>query len=271
MDACQQGVGGYHGSVTSPVLGGDVAYAVVPSCAFGGPTTDESTASMSHELIEAATDPFSSDRNVQNVAWYGFDQNHFDWMYFNELQAENGDACEFYREAFFQNTEPSFSYVVQRIWSNSSIAGGHHPCVPVPSGPYFNVTPLGLKPVTVTLPGLLTGGGGPQNTSTMGVRIPAGQTGTFTVGFYSDAPTSGPWTISATTGNPILRGQDFLAQYNGSTITASVDRTSGLNGEKAHVTVSVTTTGATFGGELLTITSTLGGVAHYMPIWIGGE
>jgi hypothetical protein len=273
MDACAQGIGGYHGSVTSSVLGGDVAYAVVPSChfGFGGNTADQTTMSMSHELIEAATDPFSSDRNVQNIGWYSFDQGHFDWMYFNELQAEVGDTCEFYQEAFYQNTETSFPYFVQRIWSNSSILGGHHPCVPTPPGTYFNVTPLGLKPVTVTIPGLLTGGGGPQNMSTTGVRIPAGQTGTFMVGFYSDGP-SMAWSISAVAGNPILGSQgDFLAQYNQSALTATIDKTSGVNGEKAQVTVTVTSTGATFNGELLTLTSTLNGVTHYMPVWIAGQ
>jgi hypothetical protein len=273
MDACQQGIGGYHGAVHSTALGGDVAYAVVPSCLFGGIGSNaaESTGAMSHELIEAATDPLAADRNVQNVGWYSFDQNHFDWMYFNELQAEVGDTCEFYQEAFFQN-DSSFPYFLQRIWSNSSIAAGHHPCVPAPPGAYFNVTPLDLTPVSVTIPGLLLGGGMPQTMQTKGVRILAGQSGTFTVGFYSDAPTSGPWTISATPGNPILGTQgDFLAQYNQSQITASVDKTSGINGEKAHVTVSVTSTGATFSGELLTITSTLSGVSHYMPIWISGE
>jgi hypothetical protein len=193
-------------------------------------------------------------------------------MYFNELQAENGDACEFYQDAFFQNGEPSFPYFLQRIWSNSSIAGGHNPCVPTPPGTYFNVTPLGLKPVTVTIPALLTGGGTPQNTATTGVRIPAGQTGTFMVGFYSDGPTTGPWSISAVAGNPILGSQgDFLAQYNQSSLTASIDKTTGVNGEKAQVTVKVTSTGSTFNGELLTITSTLNGVSHYMPVWIAGQ
>jgi len=272
MDACSQGVGGYHGSVKSPVLGGDVAYAVVPSCHFGGGSVvDETTSAMSHELIEAATDPFSSDKNVQNIGWYSFDQNHFDWMYFNEFQGEIGDTCEFYYEAFFKN-DSSFPYYLQRMWSNSSIAAGHHPCVPTPPGPYFNVTPLSATPVTATIPAALLGGGMSQTISTMGVRIPAGKTGTFMVGFYSDADTGGPWTISATAGNPILGSQgDFLSQYNMSSISASIDKTSGVNGEKAQVTVSVASTGSLFNGELLTITSTLNGTSHYMPVWIAGQ
>jgi hypothetical protein len=272
MDACSQGVGGYHGSVKSPVLGGDVAYAVVPSCHFGGGSViDSTTSAMSHELIEAATDPFSSDMNVHDIGWYSFDQNHFDWMYFNELQGEVGDTCEFYYEAFFKN-DSSFPYYLQRIWSNSSIAAGHHPCVPVPPEPYFNVTPLDTTSVTVTLPGVLFSGGMSQNTISKGVRIPAGKTGTFMVGFYSDADTGGPWTISATAGNPILGSQgDFLSQFNQSSLSASIDKTSGVNGEKAQVTVSVASTGSTFNGELLTITSTLNGTSHYMPVWISGQ
>jgi hypothetical protein len=271
-DACSQGIGGYHGSVTSPVLGGDVAYAVVPNCKFGGGSVfDQTTSAMSHELIEAATDPFSSDMNIHDIGWYSFDQNHFDWMYFNELQSEVGDTCEFYYEAFYTN-DSSFPYYLQRMWSNSSIAAGHHPCVPVPPEPYFNVTPLDKTSVTVTLPGVLFSNGMSQTTLTRGVRVPAGKTATFMVGFYSDADTGGAWTISATAGNPILGARgDFLSNYNQSSIAASIDKTSGVNGEKAQVTVSVASTGATFNGELLTITSTLNGTSHYMPVWIAGQ
>jgi hypothetical protein len=33
----------------------------------------------------------------------------------------------------------------------------------------------------------------------------------------------------------------------------------------------VATSGSTFKGETITITSSLNGVDHYMPIWIAGE
>jgi hypothetical protein len=274
MDACSQGIGGYHSAVAATTAGAnDIAYAVVPSCSFPGRVTvaEQSTMSMSHEIIEATTDPFSADQQAQNIGWYGFDSAHFGWTYFNELQSENGDVCEFYKEAFFQD-DSSFPYWVQRIWSNASAAAGHHPCVPTPSGAYFNVTPLDMGHVNVTVPGVLTGGAA-QTLPTEGVRILNGQSATFMIGFYSDGPTGGPWTISASSGNPILGagGQDLLAQYNMSSIKATIDKTSGQNGEKAQVTVNVTTSGSLFKGELLTITSTLNGVSHYMPIWIGGE
>jgi hypothetical protein len=273
-DACKQGVGGYHSAVAATTAGADdIAYAVVPSCTFPGRVSaaQQTTMSMSHEIAEASTDPFSADQNVMNVGWYGFDQPHFGWEYFNEFQAENGDICEFYVESFFQG-DSAFPYSLQRIWSNSSAAAGHHPCVPAPPGAYFNVTPLDLPNVNVTLPALLSSSGVAQTVPTKGVRVLDGQSASFTVGFYSDGPTSGPWTIAATVGNPILGASgDLLAQYNSSSLTATLDKTTGQNGEKAQVTVSVKSTGSAFKGELLTITSTLGGVAHYMPIWIGGQ
>jgi hypothetical protein len=133
-DACSQGVGGYH-SATAADGQADVAYAVVPSCNFPGVSgAQQSTMAMSHEIIEAATDPFSADRAAPNVGWYGFDGAHFGFEYFNELYAENGDTCEFFRESFFKG-DASFPYALQRIWSNSSAAAGHHPCVPVPPAP----------------------------------------------------------------------------------------------------------------------------------------
>jgi hypothetical protein len=256
-DACMQGIGGYHDQVT--VGGQTVAYAVVPSCTFGGntPANEQSTMSMSHELIEAVTDPHPQDNNPGYV---GFDPNHFAFDYFQRFSSETGDACEFFRDSFYQQTETSFSFWVQRTWSNKSGAAGHNPCVPAPAAPYFNVTPLDLTTVNIDESQL----GGPVNAPTKGVHILGGQTATFQVGFYSDGPTSGPWTIKAVSGNPAGGG-------NGSTnLTASVDKSSGQNGEKAYVTVTVKTVGR-LKGELLTIVSSLNGTDHYMPILVGSE
>jgi len=269
-DACMQGIGGYHTSIPAAAGQADLAYAVVIACGGANAAVQEETLSMSHEIIETASDPFGGIGSSQNFGWFGFDGDHFAFEYFNELQAEIGDTCEFFREAFLMG-DASFPYALQRIWSNSSALAGHHPCVPVPSGPYFNVTPLGLTAVNVTVPGSLTGGNA-QTASTRGVRILNGTVGTFTVGFYSDGPTGVAWSITATAGNPILRGGgDFLGQMNPSSIVATIDKASGQNGEKAHVTVQVTTSGTAFHGELLTITSNLNAVRHYMPIWIAGE
>jgi hypothetical protein len=145
----------------------------------------------------------------------------------------------------------------------------------VPGGdqPYFNVTPLGLDDVQVTIPAALNRGVD-RTLTTRGLRLGDGETGRFTVGFYSDRPTSGPWTVAATQGNPVVdtgADRDPLASANPSRLRADIDRTSGRNGETAQVTVTVSSTGPAFHGELLTITSTLNGVSNRMPIWIGAE
>ncbi|MGH7298157.1 MAG: hypothetical protein ACRELB_24670, partial [Polyangiaceae bacterium] len=182
-----------------------------------------------------------------------------------------GDSCEFFvtgpDSSFYEQKEttPPFDYYVQRIWSNPSGAAGHNPCVPVPPDVYFNVTPLNLQSVNVSLPPMLTGASTTQIQPTKGFKVAAGSSGQFQVGFYSDAATSGPWTIKASVG----KGQ--LDSYNKSSVTASIDKTTGVNGEKAWITVNVTTSGSTFKGEMIEIVSTLGNVSHYMPVWIAGE
>ena len=271
QDACKQGVGGYHDQVTAGTV--TTSYAVVPSCTFGGQNTaaQQSTMSMSHELLEAVTDP-----QPQNGGYQGFADDSFAFEYFQELQSENGDACEFFRNSFFENKETTpapFDFWVQRTWSNAAGAAGHDPCVPAAAAPYFNVTPLDLTQVGLTLPGILTGGAA-QNKKTKGVQIAAGKSATFPIGFYSDADTGGPWTISVAPGNPILSasaGGSQIDKYNASSLTATVDKTSGQNGEKAYVTVSVKTGGSLFKGEIVTVSSKLGNVTHFMPIWISNE
>jgi len=151
-------------------------------------------------------------------------------------------------------TTPPFDFFVQRMWSNASGAAGHNPCVPVPSGPYFNVTPLNLTYVAVALPASVTAAAQPQIITTRGVRILPGSTGTIELGFYSDGPT-GAWTLSA-------MEDHFQSAQN---LSVSIDKPMGQNGEKAYATVKVESVGS-FGAELLTFRSTLGGTRHDMPV-----
>ena len=53
------------------------------------------TLSASHELAEAATDPYPRSR----PAWSGFRDDDLAWEMFQQFQSENGDACEFYRDS----------------------------------------------------------------------------------------------------------------------------------------------------------------------------
>ncbi len=269
--ACSQGIYGYHGAVKS---GDDeIAYAVIPSCRpKGSPVPQLSTIAMSHELVETAANPFGIRPPLDSTGWYGFDPSHFAFAYFSELQAELADVCEFASPSFFMG-DNAFPYFLQRVWSNAGGAAGHDPCVPPPARPYFNVTPLDLGDVQVTVPASVSGAAA-TTFATRGLRLADGQTGSFAVGFYSDQPTAGPWSVGVSPGNPILAqgdAGDRLAQSNPSRLQASIDRAMGQNGDTAQVTVTVMTTGNAFQGELLTLTSTLDGVSNTMPVWIGAQ
>jgi hypothetical protein len=261
-DACSVGIGGYHsqvdvGSVTT-------SYAVVPSCTFGLGNTaaQQTTMSMSHELNEAVTDPHPMDNSPGYV---GFDNAHFAFDWFQEFSSENGDACEFFQSSFFEDKETSpvaFDYWVQRTWSNKAGPAGHDPCQPAPAGPYFNVTPLNLQMVTVTLSAQLTGGT-TMNFQTKGLHIPVGSTATLDLGFYSDGPTGGPWSLSYSLGSPV-------ASTRPTYLTVSLDRTTGQNGQKAYAKVTATSKGK-LGAELLVFESKMNGLVHVMPVVIGSE
>jgi hypothetical protein len=258
-DACSQGIGGYHDQVTVGSIA--VSYAVVPSCTFPGRTnsaTQQSTMSMSHELIEAATDPRP---HLSSPGYVGFDSDHFSFDWFQEFQSEVGDACELFRSSFFLNAEPSFSYWVQRTWSNKSAKAGHNPCAPVPSTAYFNVTPLALETVDIDTRAL--GSGGSAKTPTKGVHIAGGQTGTIEVGFYSDRPMSAPWALDFIEGSP-------LNPPKAPRLKVSFDKTTGWNGDKAVATITVNIVGP-LKAELIVFRSVLGAEKHYMPVVIGSE
>lgn len=261
--ACKTGVGGYH---TAARLkdGSRVAYAVIPRCTFGSLSAfDETTSAASHELAEAATDAVPQG----NAAYNGFDDAHIAWTAFQLLQVENGDICEFYADSFYKNTD--LGYQVQRTWSNASIAGGHAPCVPTDGKVYFNVTPLGLSPVSFRSPG---GGGG--TLSAPGVNIKVGDTGSFQVGYYSDGPMDADWDLKAAEGNGIpgtsLTGGPGAAFANGN-LDITVDNPHGRNGNKATITVKLRGKDPQLGANLVTMISTSSsrpGIKHYWPVLV---
>jgi hypothetical protein len=244
QEVCGSGVGGYHENTT--VNGKQVAFAVVPQCF----DTQETTLSASHELAEAATDPYP----MSQPAWTGFDDDHVAWDFFQQFQSENGDACEFYRDAPMDGTANGVPFTLQRQWSNASAKAGHNPCVPAPKGAYFNVTPLGLESIDLDLSAL---GGG--TATTKGFKVKVDQTKTVALGFYSDAATQ-PWTITAQTGG--------IAGRSSGSADLSLDVSQGQNGQKAYLTITVHTQGKTK-AELITIVSAQGSTKHYMPILIG--
>jgi len=125
--------GAYHYStVITPDAGQPVAvaYAVMPYCDLGqGDLVNYQylTQAASHEIAEAATDPFPSLTAgfylTTNDAWEGQIQN---------VGGECGDMCFFVADPTYNES----GYNVQRIWSNQMAALGKQPCQPW-SQPYF--------------------------------------------------------------------------------------------------------------------------------------
>ncbi len=245
-DACQT-AGGYHGNVN--VNGKQVAYAIVLRC--GGPLSD-TTITASHELDEAATDPYPS----ESRAYAGFREEDLAWQQFLQNQDEVGDACEFFNDSMLSPGDGPAAlqkYAVQRQWSNASGLAGHDPCLPEFSGEvYFNTTPLDTEDIMVAVANSLT--------TTKGYLVKAGTTRQIPLGFYSESATDA-WTIKAVNGT--LAGGPL-----GDDITLALDVTTGQNGQKAYLSVTVKTASPS-SSELITIVSKKGGVTRYMPFLIG--
>ena len=183
--SCQT-FGGYHANITLDAAHGsiDVAYAVVPRCSnFDGMSTmDATTGSASHEMIEAETDPYP----FTNPAYLDVDSQDLYWA--RALGGgEIGDMCAQFAQAFTQFDE--LPYLVQRTWSNQQALAGHDPCQPeLPGEVYFNAAPE-LEHIPTTIFG--------QQVNVRGVTIPVGMSKTIDVDLFSDASTSGPFSIHA--------------------------------------------------------------------------
>jgi hypothetical protein len=264
-DACSLGVGGYHTNTTL-ADGSVVSYAVIPRCDFGGGLFGTATWAASHELIEAVTDPLPGGiADFGNPAYRAFDDAHAAWALFQVGQVETGDACEYFRDSTYSDTD--LGYRVQRTWSNWSIASGHSPCVPTDGSTYFNATPLDLVPLVYDMPIFVAL---PGPTKTKGINIPVGSVGSFHVGYYSDGPMASDWAFKAVEGNglPGTGSTGFGGAFNNHNLVISVDNPRGHNGDKATVTVRVNGLDPQLGANLVTLVSTSGSHSHYWPVLV---
>ncbi len=250
--------GGYHDNASVALTDGgtpaNFAYAVIPTCTTA---VNDLTAVLSHEWVEASTDPFlTSSGNFTltggpDAAFYSVDQNHIIWDLLGGGEA--GDLCE--PEAPDVYISPAdIGYQVQRIWSNQAAAGSHDPCAPDISGAFFDSAPVLTEMVTFT--SSITG-----SVTSQGVTIPVGSSKTIEVDLFSDGDTGGPWSVSAA---------DVLSTYYGSygltpSMTFAWDRTQGQNGEKLHLTITVTTASIIGGGHAFMITSQQGSRTAVWP------
>jgi hypothetical protein len=133
--------------------------------------------------------------------------------------------------------------------------------VPAPNEPFYNVTGFSSEQTTVSVnlsslykhAGTLTGNG---------YKGTLNQPLTFHLGAFSDAPTSGKWSVTAQidpqylfrdmNGNPVDNG----------TATVTMDKTSVINGDKITVTVTPTTWGGLGNVFILFKNNLSGATAH---------
>ena len=113
-----QTFGGYHTNFTDH-FGNLVGYAIIPDCAslYGGTVLQQQQSVevvISHELVEAATDPRTGTYQLQDP------QNP--WTYEG---GEVGDLC-----ATLGTYYSSGNYVAQLIWSNQAVQANNPPCQP---------------------------------------------------------------------------------------------------------------------------------------------
>ena len=262
QDACAQGVGGYHTESANKNL----VYGIMPHCSSFQTADVEDAAS--HELNEAATDPHTN----TNPAYYGFDPDHLAFEFFNQWQDELGDACESFATA--NDSTDLVPYVVQRQWSNKSAAAGSQWCLPKIAEPFYNTTFLptsNLDTIHVDLTALGQGMGPVQS---KGFTVPLGKSRTFPIGLFSDMATSGPFTLDVQgLGADYPIGQDQNGNnINNGVATVTLDKTSGVNGDIANVTVTPTSY-SSLGITFFYIRAVLTGSQqhHYLPIIISAN
>jgi hypothetical protein len=212
---CCQGYSGYHDDAN--VNGVDVPYAIVCECPGfdyqGEPIDISMTATISHELVEAATDPYPN----SGAAWGQTDDDHAAWTIWTG--GEVADMCTF--NSNFPYTAPGAQFISQKSWSNAAAMAGQDPCVPADPVPFAAVTP------TITTSGTINYYG---NWMTKAVTVPTGSSAMIDVQAYTSAP-SGPFTVNA---------YDFTNFWQGGTahLNLTLDTNTANNGDTLHLTIA---------------------------------
>ncbi len=214
--------------------GEPLIYAVLSRCVSGAAALDEVTGAMSHELVEAATDP----RYVTAPAFAQTDADHFIWTI--TTAGEVSDLCAFDPQSYAPLVG---DFVAQRSWSNAAAAAGEDPCVPAIDEPFFDAAPVLLEDVTLHA--------GSSVIATKGVVVPVGESRTIDVVLFGD-PGAEPWTLEAADGSSLFGGAKELE--------LAWDTPSGKSGDVRRLTVHAVKPGSFFGGSLLVVRSKRGDV-----------
>jgi len=254
--------GGYHDNVAVTLTDGgaaqNFAYAVIPTCST---VVDDLTAVMSHEWVEASTDPQPTATGLFTLsggpssAFFNVDADHVIWA----VTASGGEAADLCQPEGndIYITPTDIGNTVQRSWSNLSAQASHDPCVPAPTGSaFFDSAPVLTDMVTFT--SSFTG-----TIVTQGVKIPINTSKTIEVDLFSDGDTGGPWTVQA---DDVLYKDYGSTGFVSNTLSFKWDRTQGVNGEKLHLTITVIAASLAGNGHAFMITSTLG---SRQTVWTG--
>ncbi|MFT3764420.1 MAG: hypothetical protein QM820_02715 [Minicystis sp.] len=237
---------GYHDEATVGAI--KVPYGIVCSCpGLDGPGVNDVqqvTVAMSHELVEAATDPLP----FSDPAYAQTDDPNVIWTLITG--GETADMCEFDADSFV--IPKGSKYMVQKSWSNAAAAAGKEPCIPATEGaPFFGVSPV--------LPDQLSITGVPFLTS--GVKIPVGQSKTIDLQLFSNAPTQGPWKVTA---------YDLNAFFGGSpNLELTLDKATGQNGDVLALTIKVLSLNTDYGVDAFILESDLGGESSLSVAAVG--
>ena len=258
---CDEGAGGLHDSIKLN-SGKEVAVALVFAC-DGDPSLDavqSGTVSASHELAEAAVDPYPE----TGAAWQGLRKRDLDWELMQMVQDENADMCEFYDDVYGAIAAP-LTFTMQRQWSNASAAAGHAPCVPALADPYFNVALLDARESIVadfeSLDGI------PLSPNGLGYVVENGKPKTITLGFVSDGPTEAI-SVTAFESDAFDPNGFTLIPADKKVLDLKIDRDAGKNGEKVILTVTPSAA-LEHDVRLVVIKTKIGNTAHFMPLIVG--
>ncbi len=227
----------YHGEITVGTV--QVPYAALNRCdgEFGLAGIDFITAGLSHEWVEAATDPFY----FSKPAYQSPASKYTDWML--ATGGELADMCTTTNAVYFKPADLPFT--VQRSWSNAAAVAGRDPCVPAPSDPYFAAAPL----LTDTLQASAQG----QSFSSEGVHVALGASVTIPVALFSEAPTLTAWHVRAAA--------------TAAHLTFAWDQSTGQNGDVLNLTITRTADDPSYTGfDTFIVTSELG---TRQTAWVG--
>jgi hypothetical protein len=258
--------GGYHSegfmgtaSGASAGQGASFAYVAIPECTkwLGFEGIDVVTEELSHELVEAVTDPLT----ITSPAYASFDVGDLGWAIAAapsgavSIPAEVADVCMIAEGSTSVFTRSVGDFIVQRTWSNQHAISGQDPCVPA-AGIYFNAEPALTDEVTLRMSAT-------ESYPTRGVRIPLHESRTIDVRMFSTAARS-DWYVAVS---------DVVADEGGSpSLRFQWDRQQGNDGDILHLTIERIADGPSGGTPIRIYSSDAPGdaaVSHVWPAFIG--